>query len=106
MKSQYLHMRRVNYSDGVYRIEDKTDRNCQILFHTPCEIHREGNCLLLYYNGVNLCRFSSDCILETVGSKRSLYYLKKTDSTCIVLEAKAGQPINTIIETGGCRYNG
>ena len=100
IRSEYSHRRRVKYSGGKYAIEDWTDQDGQILFHTPCEIQIEGNEVVLFQGGKRICSLKSDGNVDVTESRRSLFYLKELSDTCIAISIKKNQTVHTDIVIG------
>ena len=94
----YQHMRRVKQVGGTYEISDICDKDYQILFHTPCEVRRNNEEFQLVHEGKVLCSIKTSGVFEKQRSKRSLYYLKEQDTTCLSVRGQAGKEITTVFK--------
>ena len=94
----YQHTRRVKQVDGSYEISDICDKDYQILFHTPCEVRRNNEGCQLVREGKVLCIIKTRGVIEEQKSKRSLYYLKQQDTTCLSIRGQAGKEITTVFK--------
>lgn len=95
----YIHNRKVRYKDNEYEITDKVDKDFVVLFHTPYEVilnnNNEAN---IKCNNKLLCTIRSSGTIINRINERSLYYLKKENTNCLVIKGQAGNKIKTIIE--------
>lgn len=94
----YQHTRRVKQVGCSYEISDICDKDYHILFHTPCEVRRNNDGCQLLHEGKVLCVIKTSGLIEEQKSKRSLYYLKKQDSTCLSIKGQAGKEITTVFK--------
>lgn len=94
----YMHVRKVKQIGASYEIIDSCDNDYCIHFHTPCEVEKGYKGYLLKYNGRVLCELSVDAEIVVSKSERSLFYLKKQDSTCLSIKGQAAKEIKTTIE--------
>ena len=93
----YVHRRKVEKNNSSFKIVDTVSRDCRVLFHTPCDISREGDAVILLWKGKELCRIKSSGKIEVSKSNRSLYYLKKEQIYCLSIAGRAGENIITVI---------
>lgn len=96
-KNGYSHIRRVNLSEGMYEITDFVDKAYSVCFHTVCEVSLEDGKAILSYGGKRLCELSSTGRVDLLGSERSLYYLRKENTNCILIGNKNEKKIKTTI---------
>ena len=97
-KNGYAHSRRVAQSGASLEITDSVDRDFTICFHTVCKVTLTGNQAALSYNGKELCRISSSGEMTLRRERRSLYYLRHTDVSCLRVAGQKGTTIKTLIE--------
>lgn len=101
----YQHIRRVKMAGGSYEISDFCDMEYRILFHTPCEAKKCNVGYQLEYEGTVLCNIRSTGEIKVEKAERSLYYLKKQNTTCLSIRGHAGKEIITTIEIFGGERN-
>lgn len=94
----YKHSREVKQVGATYEIVDKCDTDYSTLFYTPCEIQKCDKGYLLKYDGRDLCIVRSSGEITLKKGQRSLYYLKKQDTNCLLVQGQADTQIKTIIE--------
>ena len=93
----YTHNRKVKLCDRVCEITDTVDRDCSVVFHTPCDVEIEKEKAILRAEGRIVCTIEGSAPMAVEPSERSVYYLKKSPSTCLCIHAAAGESITTSI---------
>lgn len=99
----YSHLRSIVQTGASYEITDYVDTPFMIMFHTPCTVTLDNGTAVLSYDGKTLCYIQSNEKFVVQDSYRSVFYLKKETSSCIVIHGQAGTTIKTkinIIERG------
>lgn len=96
----YTHLRRIKRTGAAYEITDNVDKKYKLLFHTPCEVIRDGSTLLLLHEDKEKCRMTSSGKMEVTKSQRSLYYLNMEEINCISITGEAGEDVITLISEG------
>lgn len=79
-KTGYTHTRIVKKADYGYEVIDtvdgREDKEVNILFHTICDIKKEGSTVLFLKNGNVVCRLITSGKVDIENSIRSLYYFE------------------------------
>ncbi len=96
----YTHIRKIKRSGSSYKVIDNVNTDYHVLFHTPCDVKRAGNVIVLSWKGTEKCRIESSGNVKLLKSNRSLYYLKKEEINCLSIAGQAGEEIITIISEG------
>ena len=96
-KNGYMHTRRIEKKSYGYEITDTVDTDFSIMFHTPCEVTLKNKTVLLSSSGKVLCNIISDGAISLFKSKRSIYYLKEEEITCLCINGKANQSNKTTL---------
>jgi len=89
-KNGYSHLRVINKDSVGYLIEDHLVADAEryeVLFHTPCEIKRNGYGLDLIFDSELVAKIVTKDEIQVSQSYRSLYYLKKERITQISIKA-------------------
>ena len=94
----YSHIRRITNIGKRYEIVDNVDKNYTVAFHTPCEISRNEESIILSYKGKKLCTIRNFGEFEIQMSQRSLFYLKEDNTSCVLLHGNANTDSKTVIE--------
>lgn len=97
----YTHHRVIRKIGFSYEILDECDKDFCIRLHTPCEAEQDDKGYRLNYNGKTLCRIKSNGAISVLKDERSLYYLKKEDTICLVIKGQAEMEIKTTIVIEG-----
>lgn len=90
-KNGYEHTRSIKLNNNRYEIEDivyGSGSVCRLRFHTPCQVNMSKNGLELFNKGEVIAILVYDGEIEIQKSYRSLYYLKKEETTEIVISKK------------------
>lgn len=85
-QNSYSHRRRVELTSWGYRITDRvgSKKEYEIIFHTPLEVHLDGNTASLLHDGKTLCELDAGTSqIFTSLCHRSLYYMKAEKITSI-----------------------
>lgn len=84
-KNGYEHMRRIQCEENTFVIRDvvSTNGDWRVLFHTPCKVKVRETTVILFVDGVALCRLETDGKIKIEKSKRSLLYLNAEEINCI-----------------------
>ena len=94
----YEHARIVKQVGASYEITDSCDKDFCVQFHTPCEVEKAYKGYQLKLGGRVLCELSTTAEVTVTRSERSLFYLKKHDTTCLSIKGQANKDIKTTIE--------
>ena len=97
----YTHTREVRLIGSSYEITDRSDRDYQILFHTPCDVSLRDGKAILTMDGKIYCEVKGDGKFKLLKSQRSLYYHTKEETRCLSFSGQADASIKTIIEIKG-----
>lgn len=94
----YEHIREVKQIGASYEITDTCNKDFRVFFHTPCIIEKKDKGFELKHNGRVLC--TVECMNKSTLSKgnRSLYYLRKDVTACLIIEGHEGTDIKTIVK--------
>lgn len=96
----YEHVREIKLTGNTYTITDKVNNNHKIMFHTPCSIELLDEVAVLSKGGRMICTIKSNGKMTLQETKRSLYYLKKEKTNCLMISGKADTELKTIIIEG------
>lgn len=87
-KNSYIHSREIVRTKTGYEISDQVRGNsdqCEIYFHTPCEIKHTDEGISLFNKNTLVAKISTSEKLEVTESERSVYYLKTESINCITI---------------------
>ncbi len=93
----YSHTREVRRIGSSFEITDCCDRDYSVVFHTICEVEKGGRGYIFKHDGKILCTFECGGEVELGRSERSLYYLKKDVTACLIVKGHGGAEIKTKI---------
>lgn len=94
----YYHTRKVKQAGDAYEITDRADKDFSIMFHTLCDVLINGKKAVLSDNGKPVCEITSNADIEQRSAIRSLFYLKKDTTACLVMKGYAGTDMITTIK--------
>ena len=101
-KNGYEHTRKIIKTERGYEIEDEVrgrGDSCSFLFHTPYEVKIVPDGFEIWDDGKELCAVKTDTgKIEVLKAYRSLYYLKKEEINCVVVNLNMYKSCNLKFE--------
>lgn len=102
-KNNYIQNRVVNFRDEEIVIEDyvKCKSDYSILFHTPCKVKYNKNCIELFYENKLMATMRTTDFVEIKKCSISRYYLNEEEINCIAIEKRNNEAskIRIILES-------
>jgi hypothetical protein len=89
-RNGYEHTRTIEQTRSGYQISDLVTGDgeyCEFYFHTPCKVEITSTGFELYEDDKPICTVTTDGIITVQKAYRSLYYLKKEEIKCIVVNS-------------------
>jgi hypothetical protein len=96
-KNGYTHYRSVKQVGSSIIISDLVDNDYQILFHTPCDVRFTDGVAILSVGKRCVCKITCSGQMDLFESYRSVFYLKRKKTNCIVIKQSANSTLITEI---------